>query len=91
MCGQGIEKLLEAVKNGDVSIADAMQKIKGEPFEELGFAKIDHHRGVRLGYPEVIYGESKTPDQIAQITQRLLAKENNILLRVPMIRRMKLF
>jgi len=80
MCGQGIEKLLEAVKNGDVSIADAMQKIKCEPFEELDFAKIDHHRGVRLGYPEVIYGESKTPDQIAQITLRLLAKENNILI-----------
>jgi hypothetical protein len=80
MCRQGIEKLLEAVKNGDISIADAMQKIKAEPFEELGFAKIDHHRGVRLGYPEVIYGESKTPDQIAQITQKLLDKENNILI-----------
>jgi len=80
MCGQGIEKLLEAVKKGDISIADAMQKIKGQPFEDVDFAKIDHHRGVRLGYPEVIYGESKTPEQIAQITQRLLAKENNILI-----------
>lgn len=80
MCGKGIEKLLESVQKGDVSVADALQKIKAEPFEELGFAKIDHHRGVRLGYPEVIYGESKTPDQIAQITQKLLNGGNNILI-----------
>lgn len=80
MCGHSIEKLLEAVKRGDISIENAMQKLKFEPFEELDFAKIDHHRGVRLGYPEVIYGESKTPGQIAQITQKLLEKENNILI-----------
>jgi len=80
MCAQGIEKLLEAVKNGDVSISDALKKIKSLPFEELDFAKIDHHRGIRLGYPEVIYGESKTPDQIVQITQKLLDRDNNILI-----------
>jgi len=80
MCGQSIEKLLEAVQNGEVSVADALQKIKAQPFEELDFAKIDHHRGVRLGYPEVIYGERKTPDQIAQITQKLLDRDNNILI-----------
>jgi pyridinium-3,5-biscarboxylic acid mononucleotide synthase len=80
MCVQSIEKLLEAVQNGEVSVADALQKIKAEPFEELDFAKIDHHRGVRLGYPEVIYGERKTPDQIAQITQKLLDRDNNILI-----------
>ena len=80
MCGKGIEKLLEAVKKGEVSVADALQKIKAQPFEELDFAKIDHHRGVRLGYPEVIYGESKTPEQIMQITQKLLDRDNNILI-----------
>ncbi|AOO65402.1 nickel pincer cofactor biosynthesis protein LarB [Sulfurospirillum halorespirans] len=80
MCGQSIEKLLEAVQNGEVSVAEALQKIKAQPFEELDFAKIDHHRGVRLGYPEVIYGERKTPDQIAQITQKLLDRDNNILI-----------
>jgi len=80
MCGQSMEKLLEAVQNGEVSVAEALQKIKAQPFEELDFAKIDHHRGVRLGYPEVIYGERKTPDQIAQITQKLLARDNNILI-----------
>lgn len=80
MCGKGIEKLLEAVQKGEVSVADALQKIKAQPFEELDFAKIDHHRGVRLGYPEVIYGESKTPEQIMQITQKLLDRDNNILI-----------
>lgn len=80
MCGQSIEKLLEAVQKGEVSVADALQKIKAQPFEELDFAKIDHHRGIRLGYPEVIYGERKTPEQIAQITQKLLDGDNNILI-----------
>jgi len=80
MCGQSIEKLLESVQKGEVSVADALQKIKAQPFEELDFAKIDHHRGIRLGYPEVIYGESKTPEQIAQITQKLLDRDNNILI-----------
>lgn len=80
MCGHSIEKLLEAVKNGDVSIQDALSKMQALPFEDVGFAMIDHHRGIRQGYPEVIYGESKTPEQITQITQKLLEKENNILI-----------
>lgn len=80
MCGHSIEKLLEAVKNGDVGIHDALLKLKALPFEDVGFAMIDHHRGIRQGYPEVIYGESKTPEQIAQITQKLLEKGNNILI-----------
>ena len=79
MCQQSIEKLLEGVKNGEISIADAMQKMKALPFEDVDFAKIDHHRSIRQGYPEVIYGESKTPEQIEQITQKLLEKGNNIL------------
>lgn len=80
MCGHSVEKLLEAVKNGDVSIADALQKMKALPFEDIDFAKIDHHRSLRQGYPEVIYGESKTAEQITCITQKLLEKGNNILI-----------
>lgn len=79
MCQQSIEKLLEGVKNGTISVEDAMQKMKALPFEDVDFAKIDHHRSIRQGYPEVIYGESKTPEQIEQITQKLLEKGNNIL------------
>lgn len=79
MCNHSIEKLLEGVQKGDVSIQDAMQKMKALPFEDVDFAKIDHHRSLRQGYPEVIYGESKTAEQIEQITQKLLEKGNNIL------------
>ena len=79
MCNHSIEKLLEGVQKGDVSIEDAMQKMKALPFEDVDFAKIDHHRSLRQGYPEVIYGESKTAEQIEQITQKLLEKGNNIL------------
>ena len=80
MCEQSIKALLEAVQKGDISIAEALQKMKILPFEDLGFAKIDHHRSVRLGYPEVIYGESKTAEQIVQITQKLLEQNSNILI-----------
>jgi len=77
---QTIEKLLKAVKNDDISIANALKKMKSLPFEDIDFAKIDHHRQIRLGYPEVIYGERKTPDQIAQIAQKILDKKSNILI-----------
>lgn len=79
MCVHSLEKLLEAVKGGKLSIEEALLKIKHYPFEDMEFAKIDHHRSLRLGYPEVIYGERKTTEQIVQITQKLLEKENNIL------------
>jgi len=79
MCVHSLEKLLEAVKGGKLSIEEALLKIKHYPFEDMEFAKIDHHRSLRLGYPEVIYGERKTTEQIVQITQKLLDKENNIL------------
>ncbi|MBN1839476.1 MAG: nickel pincer cofactor biosynthesis protein LarB [Campylobacterales bacterium] len=80
MCGQSIEKLLESLRDGTISVTDALQKMKALPFEDLGFAKIDHHRGIRQGYPEVIYGEGKLPEQIVCITQKLLEKGNNILI-----------
>lgn len=64
--------LLEQVKQGEVSIDTCVKKMKIEPFEELGYAKVDHHRGVRQGVQEVIYGQSKTPEQILGITQSML-------------------
>ena len=48
-----------------------MLKLKVEPFEDLGFAKVDHHRGIRQGAAEVIYGAGKTPEQIAKIAEKL--------------------
>jgi pyridinium-3,5-biscarboxylic acid mononucleotide synthase len=72
---QNTEALLRQVQSGAVSVEDAILKLKMEPFEDLGFAKIDHHRALRQGAAEVIYGAGKTPDQIQQIAQRLLAQD----------------
>ncbi|MBV5277600.1 MAG: nickel pincer cofactor biosynthesis protein LarB [Campylobacteraceae bacterium] len=74
-----LQKLLEGIQNNTIEIAHAMEQIKSLPFEDLGFAKIDHHRSIRTGYPEVIYGEGKTPEQITQIVARMLEKGSNIL------------
>ena len=66
-----LKKLLTDVADGKVNPDSAMMKLKLEPFEDLGFAKIDHHRGIRQGAAEVIYGAGKTSEQIAKIAQRL--------------------
>jgi hypothetical protein len=63
--------LLEAVANGKITPDDAMLKLKIQPFEELGFANVDCHRGLRQGVGEVIYGEGKTAEQITEITRAL--------------------
>lgn len=79
MGNEGLRALLAAVQGGTMTTEEAMEKMKQFPFEDIDFAKIDHHRAVRQGYPEVIYGERKTPEQIRTITQRLLASQSNIL------------
>ena len=67
-----IRALLNAVKNGETSVDDAVLQLKMEPFKELGFAKPDLHRGLRQGTAEVIYGAGKTPEQIRDISRALL-------------------
>ncbi len=74
-----LKKLLEDVKNGYVEIEQAYKEIKALPYEDIGFAKLDHHRNIRNGYPEVIYCEGKTIKQIVEIVRRLMLKNNNIL------------
>ena len=69
-----IKKLLEGVQNGSVSVDEALMKIKTAPYEDIGYAKIDLHREVRQGYPEVIYGAGKTPEQINGIVEAMLEK-----------------
>ncbi len=76
---QQLKNLLEQVKSGDVAIDDAIGKLKHMPFEDLGFAMVDHHRALRNGMPEVIFGQGKTPEHILQISQRLLERSPNLL------------
>lgn len=65
------KELLEAVRDGVVSVDDALLKLKTQPFEDLGFAKIDLHRKIRQGISEVVYGAGKTAEQIGAIVQKL--------------------
>jgi NCAIR mutase (PurE)-related protein len=67
-----ILKLLNSVKSGTLSPEGAVQRLKHLPFEDLGFAKVDHHRALRQGYAEVIFGKGKTPAQVAEIVRAML-------------------
>ena len=70
-----IRKTLEAVKSGELSVDDALLAIKKEPFEDIGYAKVDLHRGIRQGAAEVIYGAGKTPEQMVGIIGAMLEHE----------------
>lgn len=76
---ESLRALLENVKNGQVDIDKALNELKKLPFEDLGFAKVDHHRNLRNGYPEVIYSQGKTVEQIKGIVNRLMDRNNNIM------------
>jgi pyridinium-3,5-biscarboxylic acid mononucleotide synthase len=74
-----ILKLFQQVRRGKLSPDEAVARLRHLPFEDLGFAKLDHHRSLRAGMPEVIFGQGKTPAQIAQIFARLAQHGGNIL------------
>jgi NCAIR mutase (PurE)-related protein len=67
-----LRQLLEEVQGGNLAINDALDRLKRLPFDDLGFAKIDHHRSLRKNFPEVIYGAGKTPEQVVRIVEGLL-------------------
>jgi pyridinium-3,5-biscarboxylic acid mononucleotide synthase len=71
--------LLKDVKEGSVEIEEALFKLKCLPFEDLGFAKLDYHRSLRGGAPEVVFCQGKTPDQVAHIVERLAKQSQDIL------------
>jgi len=70
---------MEKVKSGAVSVNDALGAIKNLPYEDIGFAKVDHHRDIRKGFPEVIFGEGKTPHQVAEIAASILRNNDRLL------------
>lgn len=74
-----LKELLTQVKNGEVSVDQAVKKMKHLPFEDIDFARIDHHRSLRKGFPEVIFGEGKTSGQIIEIMARMDNNKENIL------------
>ena len=70
-----IRKILEDVKDGNVSVDDALLAIKKQPFEDIGFAKVDLHRSIRQGAPEVVYGAGKTASQIKGILDTMISND----------------
>lgn len=80
MDSQELQHLLQRVRDGKTSVDDAMTGLRNLPFEDLGYAKVDHHREMRHGMPEVILGQGKQPEQVAGIAKALLAKSRNLLL-----------
>ncbi len=75
-----LTKLLENVKRGKVNIADALAQLNSTQFEDLGFAKVDHGRSLRCGFPEVIFAQGKTAAQITAIAKRIVQREGEILI-----------
>lgn len=88
-----IKKLLEEVKEGNIGIEEALDKLRFLPYEELGststrqdstrqasFARIDHHRALRRGFPEVIFGQGKRKEDILEITKSMLKQKSNVLI-----------
>jgi len=79
MNSKDIKKLLEDVKDGKIEINDAINHLKDLPFKDLGFAKIDFHRELRTGYPEIIFCSGKTVEQVRKIIEFMLTKDTNII------------
>jgi len=74
-----LKKLLEALAGGSITPDDAVKRLRDLPFEDLGFAKVDHHRDLRKGYPETIFAEGKTPEQVLTIVTRMREHGSNVL------------
>src|SRR5437879_13016648 len=79
MNAEAIRRIFEEVRKGKLSPDEGVARLRHLPFEDLGFAKVVHHRALRAGMPEVILGEGKTPAQVAQIFLRLAKHGGNIL------------
>jgi NCAIR mutase (PurE)-related protein len=75
-----LRALFEQVRDGSVAIDAAVDRMRHMPYEDLGFAKVDHHRALRHGMPEVIFAQGKTPEQVVAIAEKLLDKSPNVLI-----------
>jgi NCAIR mutase (PurE)-related protein len=75
-----ISKMLARVRKGKLSVEDAVDRLRNLPYENIGYARIDHHRSLRQGFPEVIFGRGKAPEQVEGIVRRMLRNRHNILI-----------
>ena len=75
-----VNALLKAVRDGRVSPEQAAERLKSLPYEDLGFAKVDHHRALRRGFPEVVFGAGKSPEQILAIAEKIAGRGQNLLI-----------
>ena len=74
-----LKELLQAIRDGYLPVDDALERLRHLPYEDLGFASLDHHRALRKGFPEVVLGQGKTPEQVATIAERLVASSDRLL------------
>ncbi len=74
-----IRALLEQVRSGELPVDEASTRLRSLPFEDLGFAQVDHHRALRCGFPEVIFCTGKSDDQVAAIAERIVASGSDLL------------
>lgn len=74
-----LEEILQKVSRKEMSPEDAFLNLKEYPYQDLGFAKVDHHREARRGFPEIIYGQGKTPEQISRIAIEIAKRKHNLL------------
>ena len=75
-----LKELLQSFSERRIDMEDTLERLRQLPFEDLGYARVDHHRALRQGFPEVILGQGKTPDQVAGIAARLLDNSANLLI-----------
>jgi NCAIR mutase (PurE)-related protein len=76
---RALKQLLERVASGELTVDEAETSLRGLPFRDIGFAKLDHHRGLRRGFGEVVYCPGKTPDQVASIIEHLAREHEQVL------------
>jgi len=79
MSPERLREILETVESGEMTADQAAEKLRVLAFEELGFAKVDHHRALRRGFPEVVFGPGKTTEQVAAIAGRLVGQGHPVL------------
>ena len=71
--------VLEALKKGDLNVDEVVSQMRDLPYQDLDFAKVDHHRAIRQGFPEVVFGQGKTPEHIAEISAAVLSRSDRLL------------